>query len=169
MKTLSVLVAATAVFAMTAYDASAQSRGRVRAQGPNSAVAAGYGPNGGTYVRGGGVQHNADGSVTARSGGAARGPNGGAAVRGSTTTLNPDGSASRQSGAAARGPNGGTVASTGSATRNADGTYSGQRSTEATGPNGNSYSGSTSYDPVTGVTRSTTCTNSAGAVVPCRP
>lgn len=133
MKHASALVAATALFALVAADATAQSRGRVRAAGENGAVAAGVGPQGGAFVRGRGAVQNPDGSTTAAGGGAARGPNGGRVARGATTTVNPDGSATRRGAVAAQGPNGGSGSSTGSATRNADGTYSGARNTAATG------------------------------------
>jgi hypothetical protein len=139
--------------------------GRVKARGEHGAVAAGAGPNGGAFARGAGAKQNADGSVTAASGGVARGPNGAKAARASTTTVNPDGSASRRGGFAASGANG-AIASTGSTTRNADGTVDAQRTTEATGAKG-SYEGQTTYNSTTGVTRQTTCTDPSGAVVAC--
>jgi len=110
---------------------------------------------------------NADGSVTAGSAGAIRTPMGGRAVRGSTTTVNPDGSATRRGGFAAQGAQGGAVTSQGSSTLNADGTYSGSRTTNATGPQGQTYQGTTTYDSQNGVTRTTTCTDVTGAVIPC--
>jgi hypothetical protein len=105
--------------------------------------------------------------VTAGSVGAVRTPGGGRAARGSTTTVNPDGSATRRSGFAAESAQGGVVTSQGSSTLNADGTYSGSRSTEATGAQGGTYQGSTTYNSETGVTRSATCTDPSGTVVPC--
>lgn len=167
MKTLTIMIGSVAALALVAADASAQSRGRVRAQGDNGMVAAGAGPQGGAYVRGRGAVHNADGSVTSASGGAVRGPNGGRAGRASTMTVNPDGSATRQSVAGGQGPNGGQAITSGETTRNADGTYSTTRNTSATGPQGATYSGQTTYDPVNGVQRNATCTNTAGQVVPC--
>ena len=141
MKYTATLLAATAILAFTAVEASAQSRGVVRAQGQNGAVAAGAGPNG-AFVRGRGAVQNSDGSVTAGSAGAVRGPAGARAARGSTTTVNPDGSASRESRFGAAGANG-AVSSSGSSTRNADGTYTGARNTQAVGAQGGTYPGAT--------------------------
>jgi hypothetical protein len=141
--------------------------GRVKARGQNGVVAAGAGPNGGAYARGRGAVQNDNGSVTSASGAVARGPNGGRGARASTTTVNPDGSATHQGGFVAEGAQG-SVASSGSAARNADGTYSGARSTQATSATtGATYKGSTSYDSTTGVTRTATCTDAAGAAIVC--
>lgn len=165
MKYVVTLAAATAMLAFSVADASAQSRGHVRAQGPNGMVGAGASQNG-AYVRGRGSVNNSDGSVTYGSGGAIAGVNGGGGVRGSTTNVNPDGSVSRNSVAAAAGVNGG-VSTQGSTNRNSDGTWSGSRNTQAVGAQGSTYQGSTTYDQETGLSRSGTCTNPSGVVVPC--
>jgi hypothetical protein len=156
-----VMIAATMVASVAA---EAQSRARVRT--PHGVAAGATGPNG-TVVRGRGAVRNADGSVTAGSGGAYQTANGQGA-RGSTTTVNPDGSATRRSGFAVQGARG-TASGSGNVTRNADGTYSGGRTTTATSATtGNSYNGSTQIDPATGKpVRSGTCTNASGQVIAC--
>lgn len=158
---------ALAVAALAISGVAEAREGRVKARGQNGVVAAGAGPNGGAAVRGRGAVQNDDGSVTAASGAAVRGPNGGRGARASTTTVNPDGSATRQGGFAAETDQG-AIASSGSATRNADGTYSGSRATQATSAvTGNTYQGTTSYDPSTGITRTSTCTDASGAAITC--
>jgi hypothetical protein len=141
--------------------------GRARARGDQGVVTATSGPNGGAATRSRGATQNADGSVTAGSAGAARTPQGGRAARGSTTTANPDGSATRTSRAAAEGANGGSASTQGATTRNADGTVTSSRETNGTNPQGGTYQGVTTYDPATGITRTTTCTNASGAQVAC--
>lgn len=166
-KTLTTALAATLAVTLIAAGVAEAREGRVRARGDKGVVTGVAGPNGGAAVRGRGAVQNPDGSVTAGSAAAARTPQGGRAARASTTTVNPDGSATHKGGFAAEGANGGTAVSQGSATRNADGTVSGSRSTQATAPSGATYQGTSSYDPATGVTRTTTCTNASGAVVAC--
>lgn len=163
-KTLLTLAAASLALFMIADSASA-AQGHVRARGAHGVVAAGS-YNGNSYIRGRGHTTNADGSVTAASGGAFRLNNGATGVRGSTTTVNPDGSATHQGGFATQGPRG-SAESTGSATRNADGTYSGSRSTDVEAANGNGYSGSTTYDSSTGVSHSGSCHDATGATIAC--
>lgn len=163
-KTLSILAAAAAVTLAIVPAADAAS-GRVKARGANGGFAAGT-HNGNSYARGWGVRQNADGSTTYGSGGAFRLNNGAAGVRGSTTTVNPDGSATRQGGFAASGSKG-SVTSQGSATRSADGTLSGSRNTDVTAANGNTYSGTTTYDPATGVTHTATCRDASGGSISC--
>jgi hypothetical protein len=159
------LLAATAGMMATATVADAQ---RVRANGPNGAVTATQGPNGGGAVRSRGVRQNADGSVQRASGGAVRTPNGGRAQRASTSTVNPDGSANRRSAASGSGVRG-SAATQSDVTRNADGTYSGGRTTTATrNSTGTTYNGSTQIDPATGQpVRNASCTDAAGNSIPC--
>lgn len=139
--------------------------GRVAARGSHGAFVAGS-HNGNAHVRGWGVRQNADGSTTAARGGAFRLNNGAKGVRGATTTVNPDGSATRRSGFAATGSKG-TITSEGSGTHAADGSISGTRNTGITAANGNSYSGTTSYDPATGLTHSGSCRDAAGNTISC--
>lgn len=160
------LAVAAAALTLVAGSVAEARQGRVAARGQNGAVVAGAGPNGGAGVRARGCTQG-DTSATCASGGAVRGPNGGRGARASTTTVNEDGSATRRSGLAAQGSDGGTLTSTGSTTRNADGTVNGARSTSATAADGSTYQGTTTYDPATGVTRTTTCTDASGAVVAC--
>lgn len=165
IKTFAIL-AATASLLATSIAAEARPT-RVKAAGNNGAVSAVKGPNG-SAVRGRGAVRNADGSVTAGSGGAFKTANGGKGYRGSTTTVNPDGSANRRSALSGSGAKG-SVSSQSDVTRNADGSYSGGRTTSATSATtGNSYNGSTQIDPATGKpVRTATCTNASGAVIPC--
>jgi hypothetical protein len=159
---------AIATLGMITVSAAADARPtRARAVGQNGVIAGASGPNGGA-IRGRGAIQNADGSVTAGSGGAFRTAAGGKGYRASTTTVNPDGSANRRSSAAASGLRGSGSTSS-NVTRNADGTYSGGRSTTATrAATGNSYDGSTKIDPATGKpVHTATCTNATGAVIAC--
>jgi len=160
------LAVAAAALTMVVADVADARQGRVAARGQNGAVVAGAGPNGGAGVRARGCTQG-DTSATCASGGAVRSPNGDRGARASTTTVNEDGSATRTSGLAAQGADGGTLSSTGATTRNADGTVNGSRSSSATAPDGSTYQGATTYDPATGVARTTTCTDASGAVVTC--
>jgi hypothetical protein len=159
------LIAATVGMIATSTMAEAQRRGRVA--GPNGAVTAAQGPNGGGAVRTRGARQNADGSVQRGSTGAVRTANG-RAGRASTTTVNPDGSANRRSEASASGVRG-SAATQGNVTRNADGSYSGGRTSTATSnTTGNSYNGSTQIDPATGrPVRNASCTDAAGNAIAC--
>jgi hypothetical protein len=141
--------------------------GRVRARGDHGVGVAAAGPNGGAVVRGRGAVENPDGSVTAGRAGAVRTPEGGRAARASKTTVNPDGTAQRESGVVGQSAAGGVAQTSGETTRNADGTISSDRTTQAKAADGSTFSATTSYDAATGITRSTTCTNAAGAVVAC--
>lgn len=163
-----ILTAIAATLALTTAATAEARQGSIKARGPNGAVSAKAGPNGG-MVRGRGTVQNEDGSTTHRSGGAFQGANGSTGRRQSSTTVAPDGSVSRNGQASVSGPNG-SANSAGGFQRGADGTWSGSRSTSATNANtGNSYSGSTAIDPATGKpVHSGTCTDASGAVIPCR-
>ncbi len=165
LKLFAGLVASTLV--MTAGVAEAR-QGVIRARGPNGAVTAVKGPNGGGAIRASGVRQNPDGSVSRASGGAYRTPNGGTSVRRSATTVNPDGSVSRNGAYDASGPRG-SVSSNGSVSRDAYGNWTGGRSTSATNAaTGNSYQGSTMIDPTTGKpVHSGTCYDASGVVIAC--
>ncbi len=161
-RSIMLLIATTALVAGTAADAQ-----RARVRTTNGAATAGKTPNGSVYASGRGAKKNADGSVTAASGGAVYGANGRSGVRASTTTANPDGSGTRTGGFTATGANG-SASSQGSATRNADGTYTGSRATTATGTGGTTYKGSTTIDPATGKpVTSYSCTDASGASISC--
>lgn len=167
-RTFSATALALATSAMFLTAVAADARGRVAARGPNGAVVATSGANGGGTVRARGARQNADGSVTSGRARATRGPNGGTGGVASTTTVNPDGSATRQSRRAGQNARG-SYQSQSDVTRNADGTYSGGRTTTATSnTTGTTYNGSTQIDPATGQpVRSATCTNAAGVVIAC--
>lgn len=142
------------------------------------------------------VQHNADGSTTARTGIARSGPHGtvlrgrtaatdgqgngsvtsraaavgaqgGVAVRQGSTTRNADGSASHAGTVSAQNAQG-SLQSSGGATRNADGTVSQARSTTATSAaTGNSVQTQSSYSQGSGISRSATCYDASGAAMTC--
>lgn len=160
------LAVAAVTLTLAAADVAEARQGRIAARGQNGAVVAGAGPNGGAGVRARGCAQG-ETSVTCASGGAVRGPNGGRGARASRTIVNEDGSATRNSGLAVRGADGGALTSTGSTTRNSDGTVNGSRSTSAIAADGSTYQGTTTYDPATGLTRTTTCTDASGAAVAC--
>lgn len=145
---------------------AAKARGMLHAGGRGAGGTVVAGPNG-VAGRAHGTRNNADGSVTHASGGAFAGANGSRGARASQTTVNPDGSLSREGGLAASGARG-SVASQGSMSRSAEGSWNGNRSTQATNnQTGNSYSGSTTVTDGQ-VSHSGTCTNAAGAAIPCR-
>lgn len=142
------------------------------------------------------VEHNADGSTTARTGVARRSPNG-TVLRGRTTTTDGQGNGSVTSRRAAVGAQGGTAVrqgrttrsadgsashsgtvsaqnaqghlqSSGSATRNADGTVTQARSTTATSAaTGNSVQAQSSYSKDSGLSRSATCYDASGTAMAC--
>ncbi len=142
------------------------------------------------------VEHNADGSTTARTGVARSGPNG-AVLRGRSATTDGQGNGSVTSRGAAVGTQGGTAVrqgstarhadgsashsgtvsaqnaqgslySSGGATRNADGTVAQARSTTATSAaTGNSVQAQSSYSKDNGLSRSATCYDASGAAMAC--
>lgn len=142
------------------------------------------------------VEHNADGSTTARTGVARNGPNG-AVLRGRTATTDGQGNASVTSRGAAVGAQGGvaerqgsttrradgsashsgtvsaqnaqgSLQSSGGASRNADGTVTQARSTTATNATtGNSVQAQSSYSKDNGWSRSATCHDASGTALAC--
>lgn len=161
-------IAAVALLAVGAFsipEASAQ--GRIRGARVNNAggVTAGQAYNTGQRAGARGVITDGQGNGAAGSASCAAGA-AGRACRAGVTTRTADGAVNHQSGAVVEGANGGTAATQGGFTRNADGTYSGGRTTSASGDRG-SYNAETSYDSETGVTRTVTCTDPAGAAVAC--
>lgn len=169
-----VLLAALAVAAMlllTASDASAHSRHTVEHNADGSATARSgvvrAAPGGGGVLRGRSVTTDGQGHGSVRSGAAVAGPNGATAVRQGQSARNADGSASHSSAMAAQGDRG-TLQSTGAATRSADGSVTQGRTTTATSANtGNSVQTSSSYNPDTGRTRSASCFDASGAPMAC--
>jgi len=156
--------------AMLAVDAQANGiRGhRQNADGgvTGGAAHAGTTPNGGQYASGLRYRTDGAGNGSVVSGGAVQGPDGGRGARAGYTTRSADGSVAHQSGFNASGANG-SVQSSGSYNRNADGSASGSRDTTATNAAGATYQGNTTYNKGDGVSHTSTCTNAAGAVVPC--
>jgi hypothetical protein len=168
------LLALAMLFGTTIAIDPALAAGRVKARGATAnpeggvttgSAAAGRGPNGGAYTRGGATTTDGQGNAQNVRGGAARTPSGGKGARAASTTVNADGSGSRQAGFAASGPRG-SAQSSGAFSRSADGTVNGGRSTSATGTNGNSYDGQTTVED-NQVSHSHTCTDAAGEVIPC--
>ena len=152
----------TLIGLFVAAAASAQAGERLRVIGAQGTgfIAGGSSASGAAYLRGRSVSRDGSGGVY-------RGPNGGTAVRAGQTTRSADGTISHQSGFAAQGAGGGSVQSSGGLTRSAAGVNQ-SRATTATAANGNTYSGSTSYDPQTGLSHTATCTDAAGNAIACR-
>lgn len=113
------------------------------------------------------VKTDSDGNTVGGSASRATLANGGTVSRVGKFQKNADGSATRQGAFSASGARG-DVTSSGSTTRNADGTVSVSRDTQATNSaTGNSANVSTTYQSGQGVTRTVTCTDAAGAAIPC--
>ena len=132
------LMAALAVGALlllAASDASARSRHTVEHNADGSTTArtpvVRAAPGGGGVLRGRSVNTDGQGHGSVRSGAAVVGPNGATAVRQGQSARNADGSASHSSAMAAQGDRG-TLQSTGAATRSADGSVTQGRTTTAT-------------------------------------
>ena len=179
-------------------DAAGRIKARGAVQNAEGGITAGRasaarGPNSGGTLRARGVKTDGQGNGQAASGATVRGPNGGTGARAGTTTWNADGSAQHQSGTQWSGANS-SGSSEGGFVRNADGSVSGgrqtsvsgaqggsydadtayvdghlDRSVDATGSNGNSYESTVTGSKGEGVTRSATCYDSGGAVIPCKP
>lgn len=124
------------------------------------------GPNGGTAARAGQTTRNADGSIDHQSGFRAQAANGGSATRSGQTSRDAAGNLTHQANFSAQGPDGGNVQSSGGYTRTAAGVNQ-SRTTTATGTKGNTYTGTTSYNPQTGLTHTGTCTDANGNTIPC--
>lgn len=154
----------------TTFSAEAASRRVVHGNADGgvtaSAVTARQGASG-VAVRGRAVRTDGQGNATAVSGGAVKGVNGGSAARAGKTTVAVDGSATHQSGVTAQSAKG-SLESSGSATRDAAGNVTQARSSTVTSATtGNTLNTSSSYSKDTGVTRSASCYNAAGASIAC--
>ena len=137
------------------------------AGGTTSSAARGVkGPNDGAAVAGHGVTTDRQGNAAGGSAAAVKGPGGAMGARAGGWTHSADGSTQHQSRGAVSGTRG-KMASSGSMTRGANGSVSGARNTAATASSGATYEGQTTYDKGSGATHTSTCTNAAGAVVPC--
>ncbi len=167
-------LSAVATLAIAAFTIDvADAKGRARGARPNAAggITAGgvhntVGPNGAASFGARGLVTDGSGSGVAGSANCAAGA-AGQACRAGSTAFASDGSVVRKGGATVEGANGGSASTTSGFTRNADGAYSGGRATQATGAAGNTYSGQTTYDSATGVTRSATCADASGAAIAC--
>ena len=121
------------------------------------------------------VEHNADGSTTARTGVVRAAPGGGGVLRGHSVTTDGQGHGSVRSGAAVVGPNGATAVRQGQSARNADGSVShssamaaqGRTTTATSATTGNSVQTSSSYNADIGRTRSASCFDASGAPMAC--
>ena len=82
------------------------------------------------------VEHNADGSTTARTGVVRAAPGDGGVLRGRSVNTDGQGHGSVRSGAAVVGPNGATAVRQGQSARNADGTASHRSAMAAQGARG---------------------------------
>lgn len=135
--------------------------------GQASRVAAVRGPNGGGHARGRALSGDGAGNASLKSGGVYRGPQGATAARAGQTQVAADGSASHASGFQGSGARG-QLASEGSATRSADGTIEQSRvSTATSASTGNTLTHTQAYSSETGLSRSTSCADSAGNAIAC--
>ena len=156
---------------LAASDASARSRHTVEHNADGSTTArtgvVRAAPGGGGVLRGRSVTTDGQGHGSVRSGAAVAGPQGAMAVRQGESARNADGTASHSSAMAAHGDRG-TLQSTGAATRSADGSVTQGRTTTATSAaTGNSVQISSSYNADTGRTRSASCFDASGAPMAC--
>lgn len=167
-------LAATALslLVMTALSvpaAEAQRTVRGAAAGPNGAAAAQahsrQGPEGGRIAGARGVATDRQGNAVAGGVNCASGA-AGAACRAGATTRAADGSLTHKGGIVAQGANGETLTSRGELTRDADGNVVAARNTQASGQNG-SVNIDSGYTTAGGGTRTVTCMDVNGAVVPC--
>lgn len=123
-------------------------------------------PNGGEAVAEHGVICDGHGNAAGGNTAAVKGPGGAMGARGRGWSHSADGGMQHQSRGTVSGARG-TMASSGSLTRSAEGSVSGARNTTVTASSGATYQGQTTYDKSSGATHTSTCTNAAGAVVPC--
>lgn len=124
------------------------------------------GADGNYYKNGHGAYTDGSGNGRAWRSKGFHAPNGTSANMATGTTRNADGSLQHQSARYYNGQNG-NVSSNGTFSKNTDGQVTGNKNTSATGANGASYTGSSSYDPTTGLTRTQICTNQYGETVQC--
>jgi hypothetical protein len=125
------------------------------------------GPQGGTRVRNRSTTADGQGNASTAGGASTTGPNGATAVRSGRASRSADGSAQRSGEFAASGAKG-SVQTSGSSSKTADGAVNASRNTTATSATtGNSVQSTASYNQATGVTRSTTCYDAAGAAMSC--
>lgn len=169
--TLLAAVAVAALLVSSASDANARTRRVVEHNADGSTTArtgvARAAPGGRGVLRGRSVTTDGQGHGSVSSGAAVVGPNGATAVRQGQSARNADGTASHSSSIAAQGDRG-TLQSTGAATRNADGSVTQGRTTTATSAaTGNSVQTNSTYNPDTGLNRSATCFDASGAAMAC--
>jgi hypothetical protein len=171
--TLSAIALACTVLAagFAAPAAEAASRHVVRASADGSATTTRaithQGPQGGTRVRNRTITTDGQGNASTAGGASTTGPNGATAVRSGQASRSADGSAQRSGSIAATGAKG-NVESSGSSSKTADGAVNASRNTTATSAaTGNSVQSTASFNQATGVTRSTTCYDAAGAAMSC--
>ena len=169
-KTPLLIAAAFALCATTLIADPAQARERSRAvqrtaQGGSVAVERSNARFDSQRQRG--WQADGQGNASAARSGSLSSANGGNAGYDRSAYRNADGSAGRQGSAQAQGANGGSATTSGSLARDAEGNVNGSRSTSATAANGNNYEGSTTVTDGQ-VSRTATCTDAAGASIPCR-
>ena len=164
-------LAVAALLLSAAHDANARTRRGVDPNADGSTTArtgvARAAPGGGGVLRGRSVTTDGQGHGSVRSGAAVAGPNGATAVRQVQSARNADGTARHSSAIAAQGDRG-TLQSTGAATRIADGSVTQGRATTATSAStGNSVQASSSYNKDTGLTRNASCFDASGAAMAC--
>lgn len=169
--TLLAALAVTALLLCTADDANARTQRVVEHNADGSTTArtgaARATPSGGGLLRGRTATTDGQGNASVTSRGAAVGAQGGMAERQGSTTRRADGSASHSGTVSAQNVQG-SLQSSGGATRNADGTVMQARSTTATSAaTGNSVQAQSSYSKDSGLSRSATCYDASGTAMAC--
>ena len=124
------------------------------------------GENGNFHKNSKSVRTDGSGNVKSKRVKAFEAPNGSSGSVASGTTRTADGSLQHQSNAEYNGQNV-TASSSGNITKSADGQVTATKQSSATTASGAGYTGSTSYDPATGLSKSRVCTNQYGETVPC--
>lgn len=124
------------------------------------------GENGNYYKNGKGLWTDGSGNVKSRRVKGFQAPNGSSGAVASGTTRTTDGSLQHKSNAQYNGQNV-SASSSGNFTKSADGQLTATRQSSATTASGAGYTGSTSYDPATGLSTTRVCTNQYGETVPC--
>lgn len=161
----------SAVLALAApADAQARTRHSVEHNTDGSTTArtgvARSGANG-TVLRGRTATADGQGNASLTSRGVAVGAQGGMATRQGSTTRSADGSASHAGTMSAQGVQG-SLQSSGGATRSIDGTFTQARSTTATSAaTGHSVQAQSSYSKDNGLSRSATCHDASGTAMAC--
>jgi hypothetical protein len=124
------------------------------------------GANGNFYKNGHGFWSNGAGNSNSWRAKGFQAPNGDTGTVTSGTTRSADGSLMHKSYQSYNGQSA-SGTSYGNVSRDSSGQVTGSKNTTATKANGSTYTGSTTYNQQTGLSRSQVCTNQYGETVPC--